>query len=82
MELVLSLRGVQKEFKSSNMVQKEFKKLKGWSSAFNLIHTCFEDGAASFRRTSLKKTGTICLPVEGDCPRIVSSFLDRQSVYR
>ena len=42
----------------------------------------FEDGAASFRRTSLKKTGTICLPMEGDCPRVVSSFLDRQGGYR
>jgi hypothetical protein len=34
MELVVSLRGVQKEFISSNKVQKGFKKLKGWSSAF------------------------------------------------
>ena len=44
-----SSKRVQKFKHSSKRVQKEFKKLKGWSSAFNLIHTCFEDGAATRR---------------------------------
>ena len=47
MKLEVSLRKVQKEFKSSKRVQR----FREWNLVVNFIHICFEGGAASFRRS-------------------------------